>query len=142
MSTNVTEVIKISPNSAVYTFGAINENARIRNEQDEDTPSQSAKIRILHGEYEKHLFKTEPRGRNLLRHEERRTIMKDGVLMRKYSGEDGTVTHHQIIIPKHIVPDLLSTLHGKTNKHLRITKMIQACRASYNYPGLARKIRS
>ena len=45
--------------------------------------------------------------------------MKDGVLMQKYYGEDGTVTHHQIKIPKHIVPELLSSLHGKTNKHPR-----------------------
>ena len=37
--------------------------------------------------------------------------------MRKYYGEDGTITHHQILLPKHIVPELLSTLHGKTNKH-------------------------
>ena len=62
--------------------------------------------------------------------------------MRKYYGEDGTVAHHQILIPKHIVPELLSTLHGKTNKHPGITKMIQECRTKYYYPGLARKIRA
>ena len=50
--------------------------------------------------------------------------------MRKYYGEDGTVTHNQIIIPKHLVPEILSTLHGKTNKHPGITKMIQECRAN------------
>ena len=68
--------------------------------------------------------------------------MKDGVLMRKYYGEDGSVIHNQIIIPKHLVPELLSTLHGKTNKHPGITKMIQECRAKYYFPGLARKIRA
>ena len=62
--------------------------------------------------------------------------------MRKYYGEDGTVTHRQILIPKHIVPELLSTLHGKMNKHPGITKMIQESRAKYYYPGLARKIRA
>ena len=45
--------------------------------------------------------------------------------MRKYYGEDGSVTHNQIIIPKHLVPELLSTVHGKTNKHPGITKMIR-----------------
>ena len=50
--------------------------------------------------------------------------------------------HNQIIIPKHLVPELLSTLHGKTNKHPGITKMIQECRAKYYFPGLARKIRA
>ena len=45
--------------------------------------------------------------------------------MREYYGEDGTVTHHQILISKHIVPEVLSTLHEKMNKHLGVTKMIQ-----------------
>ena len=62
--------------------------------------------------------------------------------MRKYDREDGTVTHHQIKIPKHSVSELLSTLHGKTNEHLGITKIIHECRAKYYYPGLARKIRA
>ena len=141
LSTKVTEVIKIPLNSAVYSFGAIKENARIRNEQDADPLLKALKQRISHEEYDKHLLKTEPRGRNLLRHEER-IIMKDGVLMRKYYGEDESVTHNQVIIPKHLVPELLSTLHGKTNKHPGITKMIQECRARYYFPGLARKIRA
>ena len=141
LTTEVTETVHIPLNSAVYAFGAIKENARIRNEQDADPILKALKLRLLHEEYDKHLLKTEPRGRNLLRHEER-IIVKDGVLMRKYYGEDGTVTHHQILIPKHIVPELLSTLHGKMNKHPGITKMIQESRANYYYPGLARKIRA
>ena len=55
--------------------------------------------------------------------------------MRKYYGENGTVTHHEVI-----VPELLSTLHGKTNKHQGITKMIQGCRPKVYFPRLARKI--
>ena len=74
LSTKVTEVIKIPLNSAV--FNAIKENARIRNEQDADPLLKALKQRILHEEYDKHLLKTEPRGRNLLRHEEK-IIMKD-----------------------------------------------------------------
>ena len=62
--------------------------------------------------------------------------------MRKYYGEDGTFTHHQIFIPKHVIPELLSTLHRKTNKHPDITMMIQESRTKYYYPGLARKIRA
>ena len=62
--------------------------------------------------------------------------------MRKYYGEDESVTHNQVIIPEHVVPEFLSTLHGKTNKHAGITKMIQECRAKYYFPGLARKIRA
>ena len=104
LSTKVTEVIKIPLISAVCSFGAIKETARIRNEQDADPLLKALKLRISHEEYDKHLLKTEPRGRNLLRHEER-IIMKDGILVRKYYGEDGSVTHNQVIILKHLVPD-------------------------------------
>ena len=62
--------------------------------------------------------------------------------MRKYYREDGTVTYHQILIPKQKVSQLLSTLHGKMNKHPGITKMIQECREKYYYPVLAQKIRA
>ena len=55
--------------------------------------------------------------------------MKDEVLRRKYYVEDGTVTHHQIIKPKHKVQEPLFTT-------------VQECRANYYYPGLARKIRA
>ena len=109
LSTEVTETVHIPLNTAVYEFGAIKENAPIRNEQDADPILKALKVRLLHEGYDKHLLKTKPSGRNLLRHEER-IIVKDGVLMRKYYGEDGTVTHHQILIPKHMVPELLSTL--------------------------------
>ena len=96
LSTKVTEVIKIPLNSAVYRFGAIVKNARIRNEQDADPLLKAINLRILHEEYDK----TEPRERNLQSHEER-IIMKEGILMRKNYGEDGTVTHHQIKLQKH-----------------------------------------
>ena len=104
----MTDVIKITLNSAVYSFGAIEENARIRNEQDKDPLLEALKLRIRHQEYDKHLLKTEPGGRHA-----ERIIMKDGVLMRKYYGEDGSVTYNHVIIPKHLVPELLSTLPGK-----------------------------
>ena len=71
LSTKVTEVIKIPLNSAVYSFGAIKEKTRIRNEQDADPLLKALKLRISHEEYDKHLLKTAPRGRNLLRHKER-----------------------------------------------------------------------
>ena len=70
ISTKVTEVIKIPLISTVYTFGAIKKSAQIRNEQDADPILKALKLRILHEEYDKHLLKTEPRGRNLIRHDD------------------------------------------------------------------------
>ena len=86
-STKVAEVIKIPLNSAVYTFGAVKESARIRDEQDAHPLLKAIKLRVPRKEYDKNL-KTEPRLRILLRHEER-VVMKDGVLIRKNYGEEG-----------------------------------------------------
>ena len=47
--------------------GAIKENARFTNEQDADPLLKALNQRILHEEYTKRLFKTEPRGQKLLR---------------------------------------------------------------------------
>ena len=61
--------------------------------------------------------------------------------MRKYYGECGQVTHHQILIPKQLVTKLLKAIHGQMGKHPGITKMIQECRSKYYYPGLAKRIK-
>ena len=48
LTTEVTETVHIPLNSAVYAFGAIKENARIRNEQDADPILKALKLRLLH----------------------------------------------------------------------------------------------
>ena len=58
LSTKVTEVIKIPLNSAVYSFGAIKEKARRRNDQDADPLLKALKQRISHEIYDKHPLKT------------------------------------------------------------------------------------
>ena len=59
--------------------------------------------------------------------------------MRKYYGESGQVTQHQILISEHLIAELLKAIHGQIGKHPGITKMIQECRSKYYYPGLAKK---
>ena len=51
------------------------------------------------------------------------------------------VTHHQILIPEHLIAELLKAIHGQMGKHPRIIKMIQECRSKYYYPGLAKRIK-
>ena len=61
-----------------------------------------------------------------------------------YYVEGGTVTRHPIIIRKHILLEIYTTMDGKTKKNTRgITKTIQECLSKYYYPGLlARSIRA
>ena len=48
LSTEITETVRIPLKTAVYAFGAIKENARIRNEQDSDPLLKALKLRLLH----------------------------------------------------------------------------------------------
>ena len=51
------------------------------------------------------------------------------------------VTHHQILIPEHLITELLRAIHGQMGKHPEITKMIQECRSKYYNAGIAERIR-
>ena len=137
---SIKETTPIPINKASYTFGAIKEDARIRVEQDTDLVFKAIKRKLICEEYDKHLLQTDPKAKRLLVHENR-LIVKDGVLMRKYYGECGQVTHNQILIPEHLITELLKAIHGQMGKHPGITKMIQECRSKYYYPGLAKRIR-
>ena len=127
-------------NKASYTFGAIKDDARIRVEQDSDLVFKALKRKLICEEYDKHPLQTDPKAKRLLVHENR-LIVKDRILMRKYYGECGQVTHHQILIPEHLIAELLKAIHGQMGKHPGITKMIQECRSKYYYPGLAKRIK-
>ena len=74
------------------------EDARIRVEQDPDLVFKAIKRKLICEEFDKHLLQTDSTAKRLLVHENR-LMVKDGVLMRKYYGECGQVTHHQILIP-------------------------------------------
>ena len=137
---SIKETTPIPINKASYTFGAIKEEARIRVEQDSDLVFKAIKRKLICEEHDKHLLQTDPKAKRLLVHENR-LIVKDGVLMRKYYGECGQVTHHQILIPVHLITELLKALHGQMGKHPGITKMIQECRSKYYYPGLEKIIK-
>ena len=89
----------ISPiNTTSYALGAIKENARIRNEQDAVIILKTVKAKLANEEHDEHLLIPNPIAQKLLKHETR-IIIKDGVLMRKYYGECGQITHYQIILP-------------------------------------------
>ena len=91
----ITETTPIPINKASYTFGAIKKDARIRVEQDSNLVFKVIKRKLICEEFDKHLLQTDPTAKRLLVHKNR-LIVKDGVLMRKYYGECGQVTHHQI----------------------------------------------
>ena len=98
----VQKTTPIPINKASYTFGAKKEDARIGVEQDSDLVFKATKKKLICEEYDKHLLQTDSTATRLLVHENRQ-IVKDGILMRKHYGECGQVTHHQILIPEHLI---------------------------------------
>ena len=137
---SIKETTPIPINKALYTYGAIKEDAHIRVEQDSDLVFKAIKRKLICEAYDKHLLQTHPKAKRLLVHENR-LIVKGEILMRKYYGECGQVTHHQLLIPEPLITELLKALLGQMGKHPGITKMIQECRSKYYYPGLAKRIK-
>ena len=114
------------------------EDARIRVEQNSDLVFKAIKKKLICEEYDKHLLQTDLTAKRLLVHENR-LIVINGIPMRKYYGECGQVTHHQTLIPEHLITELLKAIHGRMGKHTGITKMIIECRSKYSHPGISKK---
>ena len=72
---------------------------------------------------------------------EDRIILKDGLLLRKYYGDTGSVKYYQILIPKQLINEVFRSLHGDFGKHPGIIKTIIAYREKQYYPTTAQLIR-
>ena len=118
----------------------IRNNAQIRIEQDTDPVLRNLKLMILKEPYDEQRLKLCPRGQKYLQNLERIHI-KDGLLMRKYYGETGEIKYNQILLPEHLVQEILEHHHGKYGRHPGITKVIQQCREKYYFPCLSHTIR-
>ena len=65
----------------------------------------------------------------------------DEIITRQYFDETGAVKYNQMLFPKHLVQELLESLHGKANKHPGISKMLKDIRQKYYYPGIAKIVK-
>ena len=140
MKLSIKEFTKIDGNTTAYSLHGIKANARIRVEQHADLVLKNIKLKILGQPYDDVLLTTERRF-TLYKANEDRIILKDGLLLRKYYGDTGSVKYYQILIPKQLINEVLRSLHGDFGKHPGITKTIIAYRKKYYYPKMAQLIR-
>ena len=70
-----------------------------------------------------------------------RLSVTDEIITRQYFDETGSVEYNQVLLPKHLVTELLESLHGKANKHPGISKMLIEIRQKYYYPGIAKIVK-
>ena len=71
----------------------------------------------------------------------KRIVIKDEILTRQYIDETGNVKYHQILLPQHLLQELLQSLHETAHKHPGISKMLQEIRQRYYYPRMAKYVR-
>ena len=108
-------------------------------EQSKDAVLQQLKAKLLH-EYSENLLHQDARYSHYANNLER-IILKDEILTRQYFDETGNVKYHQILLPQHLLQELLQSLHGTAHKHPGISKMLQEIRQRYYYPSMAKHVK-
>ena len=99
MKPNIKEFTKIDGNTTAYSLHGIKANARIRVEQDADLVLKNLKLKKLGQPYDDVLLTTDRRFTHYKANEDR-IILKDGLLLRNYYEDTGSVKYYQILIPK------------------------------------------
>ena len=69
-----------------------------------------------------------------------RIVLKDEIVTRKYYDETGQTKYHQILLPKHLLKEILQAIHGTAHRHPGISKMLQKIHQKYYYPGIAKHV--
>ena len=140
LKTSLKEFTKIDGNSTLYSMNGSKTNAGIRVEQDVDRVLKNMKLKILGQPHDEIIMMTDSRYKSYKANEDR-IIFKDGLLFRKYFGETGSDKYYQILIPKQVINEFLSNLHGDFEKHPGISKTIIAYREKYYFPKMPQVIR-
>ena len=93
-------------------------------EQSKDAVLQQLKAKLLHEEYSENVLQQDAQ----YRHNEsnlERIVVKEEILTRHYFDETGNVVYYQILLPQHLLQELLQSLHGTAHKHPGISKLVQ-----------------
>ena len=96
----------------------IKANARKRVKQDVDLVLKNMKLKILGQPRDEALMMTDSRYKNCKANEDR-TILKDGFLSRKFSGETGSAKYYQILIPKQLAIEAYMENLANTQEFLK-----------------------
>ena len=114
-------------------------NNQILLEQSKDSMLLHLKAKIQKEEFSEEILQQDFRYRHYLNNLDR-VVLKDESVTRKYFDETGQIKHHQILLPKHLLKELLQAIHGTAHRHPGITKMLQEIRQKYYYPGKAKHV--
>ena len=96
-------------------------------EQNNDVILQQMRLKILKENYSETILLQDNRYQHYCRQMDRLSVM-DEIIPRQYFDETESIEYNQVLLPKHLVPELLESLHGKANKHPGISKMLKEIR--------------
>ena len=108
--------------------------------QPRDAVLQKMKAKLFHEEYSKNVLQQVARYRHYESNLER-IVVKEEILTRQYFDETGNVKYHQILLPQHLLQELLLSLYGAAHKHPGISKMLQEIRQRYYHPNMAKYVK-
>ena len=108
-------------------------------EQSKDPNLLQLKAKIQNEEYPEEILQQDIRYRHYLNNLDR-IVLKDKIVTRKYYVETGQIKYHQVLLPKHLLKELLRAKHGTAHRHPGISKMLQELRQKYYYPGMAKHV--
>ena len=110
-------------------------------EQSKDPILLQLKAKIQNEEYSEEILQQDIRYRHYLNNLDR-IVLKEEIVTRKYYDETGQIKYHQILLPKHLLKELLQAIHGTAHRHPGISKMLQEIRQKYNYPSMAKHVKN
>ena len=109
-------------------------------EQSKDPILLHLKAKIQNEEYSEEILQQDIRYKHYLNNLDR-IVLKDEIVARQYYDETGQIKYHQILLPKHLLKELLQAIHGTAHRHPGISKMLQEIRQKYYYPGIAKYVK-
>ena len=109
-------------------------------EQSKDAVVQQLKAKLLHEEFSENVLQQVARYRHYASNLER-IVVKEQILTRQYFDETGNVKYHQVLLPQHLLQEMLLSLHGTAHKHPGISKMLQEIRQRYYYLNMAKYVK-
>ena len=74
------------------------------------------KATIQKEEYSEEILQQDIRYKYYLKNIDR-IVLKDEIATRQYYDETGQIKHHRILLPKHLVQELLQAIHGTAHRH-------------------------
>ena len=109
-------------------------------EQQNDVILQQIRLKLQKEDYSETILQQDSRYRLYCSQFDRLSVQED-IVIRDYYDETGNIQYRQALLPKHLVPKVLQSLHGTAIKHQGNSKMLYEIRQKYYYPGIAKIVK-